>query len=90
MQSPQTKAATGPADQDGVSDVSDSKDHESYSSGSQYSGSSIDAADINNHFPGADLVNDDEPSSTLASATGAPFSSNGKFNIPSRTSNGHT
>ena len=41
-QSPQNKAATGPADQDGVSDVSGSKDHESYSSGSQYSGSSID------------------------------------------------
>ena len=41
-QSPQNKATTGPADQDGVSDVSGSKDHESYSSGSQYSGSSID------------------------------------------------
>ena len=40
-QSPQNKVA-GP-DQDGVSDVSGSKDHdESYSSGSQYSGSSID------------------------------------------------
>ena len=40
-QSPQNNKAAGP-DQDAVSDVSGSKDHESYSSGSQYSGSSID------------------------------------------------
>ena len=53
------------------------------------SGSSIDAADHVRHFPGAQLIHDDEPGATFASATGAPLTNDGNFDVPFRSYNGH-
>ena len=53
------------------------------------SGSSIHAADLQMHFPGATLKPTDEASGSFHTATGAPFAPTGQFDVSFRTDNNH-
>ena len=47
------------------------------------------AADLEHHFPGATLIDDEQPHGTFAAANGQHFCNDGHFKIPFRSYNGH-